>query len=209
MTRRRSRRWRGCAQARPSDRAPRGSRPRASSLAATRPARCRRRADRRRARGRRPMIDRKADLLLEKGMVARRRAARRAGGARGVREVLELRKDDAMATEALEELGSRRRTGRSSRRSIIQEATRVDRSQPRDRAATCRRPSAYVRFAARGARGRGSYLRKALEIDPKNGKAAFHLARLLRRGERWAGSRRSSSTSARSRRRRSRRRSRR
>ena len=31
-----------------------------------------------------------------------------------------------------------------------------------------------------------AYLRKALEIDPKNGKAAFHLIRLLRRTERWS-----------------------
>src|SRR5262249_48492776 len=29
------------------------------------------------------------------------------------------------------------------------------------------------------------YLRRALEIDPKNGRAAFHLARLLRRAQRW------------------------
>src|SRR6185295_15352036 len=42
-----------------------------------------------------------------------------------------------------------------------------------------------VRFAPDGGEAEG-HLRKALEIDPRNAKAAFHLARLLRRQERWA-----------------------
>src|SRR5262249_8148803 len=42
----------------------------------------------------------------------------------------------------------------------------------------------FVRFEP-GAKEAEQFLRKALEIDPKNGKAAFHLVRLLRRAERW------------------------
>src|SRR5690606_24658043 len=42
----------------------------------------------------------------------------------------------------------------------------------------------YVRFAPDAPEAE-QYLRKALEIDPKNSKAAFHLARLLRRASRW------------------------
>ena len=41
-----------------------------------------------------------------------------------------------------------------------------------------------MRFAPDGPEAE-AHFRKALEIDPKNGKAAFHLARLLRRRERW------------------------
>jgi tetratricopeptide (TPR) repeat protein len=42
----------------------------------------------------------------------------------------------------------------------------------------------FVRFAPQAPEAE-QYLRKALEVDPKNGKAAFHLARLLRRQQRW------------------------
>jgi len=41
-----------------------------------------------------------------------------------------------------------------------------------------------VRFAPEAPEAE-AYLNKALEIDPKNSKAAFHLVRLLRRQERW------------------------
>src|SRR4029079_2046706 len=42
----------------------------------------------------------------------------------------------------------------------------------------------YVRFAPDEPEAE-QYLRKALEIDSRNGKAAFHLAQLLRRHQRW------------------------
>src|SRR5690606_35681021 len=44
---------------------------------------------------------------------------------------------------------------------------------------------AYVRFDPASSEAE-TYLRKAIEVDPKNSRAAFHLARLLRRAERWA-----------------------
>ena len=103
-------------------------------------------------------------------MVARRRAARRAGArARRSTQVLELRTDDAMATEALDELDVAAENWRKFADEVRPGGERVDRSQPRDRAlrvggrgvravrarrrprpsATCARRSRSIRRTAR------------------------------------------------------------
>ena len=128
--------------------------------------------------------DRKADLQLERGMALDGELLDVAGASTAFASVLELRKDDAMAREALEELALARENWKKFAAKYLDEA----------KAATDRRltaqlyvsaAEAYVRFAPDAPEAE-QYLRRALEIDPKHDKAAFHLARLLRRAERWA-----------------------
>jgi tetratricopeptide (TPR) repeat protein len=125
----------------------------------------------------------KADLLLELGMVLDGELLDVPLAHAAFASVLELRKDDAMATEALQELGVAEENWQKFAAKFVHEAsTSTDRSL-----ATGLYVSAaeqYVRFSPDAPEAE-AYLRKALEIEPRNGKAAFHLARLLRRANRW------------------------
>ncbi|HEY0988555.1 MAG TPA: hypothetical protein VGD80_15930, partial [Kofleriaceae bacterium] len=129
-------------------------------------------------------VDRKVDLLLEKGMVLDGELLDVPAARAAFDEVRGLRPDDTMAREALGELEVSASNWKKFADKYVSEASAsTDRSL-----ATGLYVSAaeyYVRFEP-GAPEAEQYLRKALDIDPKNGKAAFHLARLLRRGERWA-----------------------
>ena len=128
-------------------------------------------------------LDRKVDLLLEKGMVLDGELLDVPAARAAFDEVRALRPDDTMAREALGELDVSASNWKKFADKYVTEANAsTDRSLATGlyvSAAEC-----YVRFEP-GAREAEQYLRKALEIAPKNGKAAFHLVRLLRRAERW------------------------
>ncbi len=127
--------------------------------------------------------NRKADLLLEKGMVLDSELLDVPGAHSAFASALELRKNDTMALEALEELNVAEENWQKFAAKYIQEASSsTDRSLATGLYGSA--AEAYVRFAPDGHEAE-LYLRKALEIDAKNHKAAFHLARLLRRVARW------------------------
>lgn len=127
--------------------------------------------------------ERKADLFLEKGMVLDGELLDVSLAHAAFASVLELRKDDAMAVEALQELGVAEENWKRFAAKFVQEA-----SASTDRGlATGLYVSAaeqYVKYAPDAPEAE-AHLRKALEIEPRNNKAAFHLARLLRRANRW------------------------
>src|SRR5262245_52431441 len=125
-----------------------------------------------------PDRNKKADLFLEKGMVLDGEMLDVAGAHAAFASALELRKQDPMATEAIEELGVSEENWRKFAAKFVQEA-----SASTDRGlATGLFVSAaeqYVRFSPDAPEAE-QYLRKALEIDGRNTKAAFHLMQLLR-----------------------------
>ena len=131
---------------------------------------------------------RRADLLLEKGMVLDGELCDVPGAHAAFATVLELRKNDAMALEALEELNLAEDNWQKFAAKYLQEASAsTDRSLATGLYVSA--AEAYVRFVPDAPEAE-QYLRKALEIEPRNGKAAFHLARLLRARRALAGSRR-------------------
>ncbi len=128
-------------------------------------------------------VDRKVDLLLEKGMLLDGDLLDVAGAKAAFENVLALRRDDTMAKEAIAELELARDNWQKFADKFVKEATgSTDRSLATGLYVSA--AEAFVRFNPNAPEAEG-YLRKALEIDPKNAKAAFHLIRLLRRGERW------------------------
>ncbi len=128
-------------------------------------------------------VDRKVDLLLEKGMVLDGELLDVPGARIAFNEVLALRPDDGMAKEAIEELEVAATNWKKFADKYVKEAAAsTDRSLATGLYVSA--AEAYVRFAPDSPEAEG-YLRKALEIDAKNTKAAFHLARLLRRAQRW------------------------
>ncbi|MBA2543168.1 MAG: tetratricopeptide repeat protein, partial [Deltaproteobacteria bacterium] len=128
-------------------------------------------------------VERKVDLLLEKGMILDGDLLDVAGARSAFDEVIALRSDDTMAKEAIGELDLAAANWQKFAEKYVTEATgSTDRSLATGLYVSA--AEAYVRFSPQSPEAEG-YLRKALEIDPKNGKAAFHLIRLLRRTERW------------------------
>ncbi|HEY5945427.1 MAG TPA: tetratricopeptide repeat protein, partial [Kofleriaceae bacterium] len=127
--------------------------------------------------------NRRADLLLEKGMVLDGELLDVSLAHAAFATVLELRRDDGMATEALQELGVEEENWQKFAAKFTQEASA---STDRNLATGLFTSAAeqYVRFAPDAPEAE-AYLRKALEIDQRNTKAAFHLQRLLRRANRW------------------------
>ncbi len=127
--------------------------------------------------------ERRADLLIEKGLSLDGELLDVPLAHAAFASVLELRKNDPMATEALQDLALGEENWRKFAAKFIQEANAsTDRTL-----ATGLYVSAaeqFVRYAPDAPEAE-QYLRKALEIDAKNSKAAFHLARLLRRTNRW------------------------
>jgi tetratricopeptide (TPR) repeat protein len=126
---------------------------------------------------------RKADLLLEKGMVLDGELLDVAGSRAAFGAVLELRQGDPLASEALSELALAEQNWQKFAAKFVHEAiSSTDRTLATGlyvSAAEC-----YVRFYPDAIEAE-AYLRKALDIDPKNSKAAFHLVRLLRMQRRW------------------------
>ncbi len=131
-------------------------------------------------------LDRKVDLLLEKGMVLDGDLLDVTAARAAFDQVLALRADDTMAKEALADLDVAAQNWQKFAAKFIQEATQ---STDRDLAAGmyASAAEAYVRFAPDAPEAE-THLRKALDVDPRSGsagKAAFHLGRLLRRAARW------------------------
>ncbi len=128
-------------------------------------------------------VDRQVDLLLEKGMALDSELLDAAAARAAFHEALRLRPKDTLAPEALGELDVGEQNWKKFAAKYVKEAAAsTDRSL-----ATALYGSAaeqYVKFAPEEPDAEG-FLRKALDVDAKNGKAAFHLARLLRRAKRW------------------------
>jgi tetratricopeptide (TPR) repeat protein len=129
-------------------------------------------------------VARRVDLLLEKGMVLDGELLDVPAARAAFDRVRELRPDDSMAAEALDELDLAASNWRKFADKYVTEAeASTDRSLATGLYVSA--AEAVVRFEP-DAEDAERYLRKALEIDPKTAKAAFHLARLLRRAGRWA-----------------------
>ncbi len=129
-------------------------------------------------------LDKKIDLLLEKGMILDGELLDVADARAAFDQVLALRANDTMAKEALEELDVAAKNWKKFAEKYVKEASAsTDRGLATGLYVSA--AEAYVRFAPESAEAE-AYLRKALEVDAKNTKAAFHLTRLLRRVERWA-----------------------
>ena len=129
-------------------------------------------------------VNRKADLQLERGFALNDELLDVPAAHAAYASVLELRKQDALALEALEELRVAEDNWRKFAAKYIEEAqASTDRSLATQLYVSA--AEAHLRFAPAGPEAE-QLLKKALEIEPKNDKAAFHLARLLRRVERWA-----------------------
>ena len=128
-------------------------------------------------------VDHRVDLLLEKGMVLDGELLDVPAARGAFEEVRALRPDDTMALEAIGELDVAASNWKKFADKYVQEANAsTDRSLATGLYVSA--AEAFVRFQPDAAEAE-QYLRKALEIDPKNAKAAFHLGRLMRRAERW------------------------
>jgi tetratricopeptide (TPR) repeat protein len=129
---------------------------------------------------------RRADLFHEKGEVLASELLDVSLAHAAFSSVLELRKHDKAATEALEQLGLDEENWKKYAAKYLQEASS---STDRNLATGLYTSAAeqFVRFApdAPDAPEAEAHLRKALEIEPRNNRAAFHLTRLLRRSNRW------------------------
>ncbi|HEX7839549.1 MAG TPA: tetratricopeptide repeat protein, partial [Kofleriaceae bacterium] len=129
------------------------------------------------------MTSRRVDLLLEKGMALDGDLLDVPAARAAFEQVLALRPDDTMAKEAIDELDTAAANWRKFADKYVQEAAAsTDRSLATGLYLSA--AEAFVRFEP-AAEEAERYLRKALEIDPKNTKAAFHLVRLYRRAGRW------------------------
>src|SRR5688572_17513434 len=123
---------------------------------------------------------RRADLMLEKGMVLEDDLLDEASAAQCFHAVLALRPDDELATETLAQIEIDRDNWEKFATKYLDEA-----KASTDRQLTA---SLYLSAAEIVARHQPAstqvedYLRRALDIDPKNRKAALHLERVLRGG---------------------------
>jgi tetratricopeptide (TPR) repeat protein len=130
-----------------------------------------------------PDRDRVADLLLEKGRLLFEELFDERGAVESFQRVLEYRPDDPTAAELLAHIGLLRVNWERIVAKYLEEA----------RASTDRQltTNLFVSVAESYARYRPGapeievHLRKALEVEPKNRRAAAHLERILRRSERW------------------------
>ncbi len=128
-------------------------------------------------------VHRRADLLLEKGQLYADDLLEGDSAVECFNQVLEIRPDDQTAQETLAHIGLERDNWEKFVEKYLSEA-----QASTDRGLTT---SLYLSAAETFARYRPEsadvekHLRSALDVDPRNGRAALHLERLLRRGERW------------------------
>ena len=128
-------------------------------------------------------VERQVDLLLEKGMILDGDLLEVADARAAFAAVLRLRPDDTMAQEANAEIALAEGNWQKFAAKFVAEAiASTDRGLKTGLFVSA--AEAYVRFSPAAPEAE-AHLRTALEVDPKNGKAAFHLARLLRRQQRW------------------------
>ncbi len=128
--------------------------------------------------------DRRADLLLEKAAVYFDDLLDEAQAAAAFRQVLEARPGDEAATDGLQEIEEAQANWGKFADKYVGEA----------RASTDRQLATQLYLAASETVGRHApghpdveqHLRAALEVEPRNRRAAVHLERVLGRGQRWA-----------------------
>ncbi|HEY0476100.1 MAG TPA: tetratricopeptide repeat protein [Kofleriaceae bacterium] len=131
-----------------------------------------------------PDVDRRVDLLLEKGMVLDSELCDVPAARAAFEQARGLRPGDTMAAEAIAELDLAASNWRKFADKYLQEAAAsTDRSLATGLYVSA--AEAFVRFEP-DVDDAERYLRKALEVDPKTTRAAFHLVRLYRRTGRWA-----------------------
>src|SRR5262245_60562377 len=126
---------------------------------------------------------RRADLLLEKGLLLEDDLLDEPAAVECFRQVLTLRPGDETATENLQHIGEARENWEKFAGKNIEEA-----KVSTDRQLTTHLYLSAAELYARhkpGAAEVEQYLRRALEVDPRNRRAAMHLERLLRANERW------------------------
>ncbi len=129
-------------------------------------------------------VDHKIDLLLEKGLLLDTELLDVTSARAAFEEITKLRPDDPMAKEALEELDLAAANWTKFADKFLKEAKgSTDRSLATGLYLSA--AEAFVRFAPDSIDAE-AHLRKALEIDPRNSKAAFHLVRMFRRAQRWS-----------------------
>jgi tetratricopeptide (TPR) repeat protein len=126
--------------------------------------------------------DRKADLHIERGLTLDGELCDVPEARSAFQAALEVRPNDAMAKEGLDELRVAEVNWQKFAAKFVDEAqSSTDRSLATQLYVSA--AEAYLRFAPRAPEAE-QYLKKALDIDPGSGKAAFHLARLYRLGKR-------------------------
>ncbi|MEO8699995.1 MAG: hypothetical protein ABI867_08120, partial [Kofleriaceae bacterium] len=129
-------------------------------------------------------VERKVDILLERGMILDGDLLDVVAARAAFEEVQALQPDDSMAKEAIAELDVAAQNWQKFAEKYVKEASgSTDRNLATGLYVSA--AEAFVRFAPDSPEAE-QYLRKALDVDPKNGKAAFHLRRLLARAERWS-----------------------
>ncbi|MBI5479943.1 MAG: hypothetical protein HY906_13845, partial [Deltaproteobacteria bacterium] len=131
-----------------------------------------------------PDGSRRADLLYERGRILADELLREEDAVAAFNEVLRLRPDDAGASESLAHFALVRDNWEKIVKKYLEEARGSS-----DRQLTT---SLYLSVAENlykyqpGSPDVEVYLRKSLEVEPRNRKAALHLERLLKQAGRWA-----------------------
>ncbi len=127
---------------------------------------------------------RQAELWVEKGAVLDGELLDVAAARAAYQQALTLRSDDPTAREALAELDLAAANWQKFADKYIKEAAgSTDRGLATSLYVSA--AEAFVRFAPTSTESE-QFLTKALEVDPRNARAAFHLGRLYRREARWA-----------------------
>lgn len=127
---------------------------------------------------------RQADLLTEKGHLCAGDLLDDEGAVACFRQVMSLRPDDETARDALDQMDMERENWRKFVQKNLDEA-----QASTDRALTTHMYLSAAQYYGRfepAAPELEAYLQKALEVDPRNHKAALLLERLLRKAERWS-----------------------
>ena len=127
---------------------------------------------------------RRADLLLEKGLLLEDELLDEPAAVECLRQVLTLRPGDETATETLQQIGLVRENWEKFAGKYLDEA-KVSTDRQLTTSLYLSAAEIYARHRPGGAEVE-QYLHRALEVDPRNRKAAMHLERLLRAGGRWA-----------------------
>ena len=126
---------------------------------------------------------RRADLLIEKGQLLDEELLDEAAAARCYEEALGVRPGDETAAEALEQIKMARDNWKKFAAKYIDEAkASTDRSLTTQLYLSAAKT--WARYAPESPEVE-TYLRRAIDADPRNAPAAWHLERILRVSARW------------------------
>lgn len=126
---------------------------------------------------------RRADLWIEKGRLLEGELLDIDGATRAFAAAIELRSGDIAAREALDDLRVTAANWKNFARKFIEEAAAAS-DRGLAAALSISAAECYVRYSPDSPEAE-QWLRRALDIDGQNARAAFHLERLLRRTQRW------------------------